>query len=125
MEKKGGRSSIIDQYWVEMVSHTPIFILGYYICMYICMHAHTCMHTLVMCDIDHNRDVLYQNIKPLISQHDTYHDTLYNLSRYTYASATLACDLQCKKLSNKICYETITFITCNVLIIQLIWQLNT
>ena len=121
MEKKGGRSSIIDQYWVEMVSHTPIFILGYYICMYICMHAHMHAHTS---DVQY-RDVLYQNIKPFISQYDTYHDTLYNLSRYTYASTTLACDLQCKKLSNKICYETITFITCNVLIIQLIWQLNT
>ena len=30
--------------------------------------------------------------------------------------------LQCTKLSNKICNETITFITCNVLMMQLIWK---
>ena len=28
--------------------------------------------------------------------------------------------LQCKELSNKTCYEIITFITCNALVIQLI-----
>ena len=64
------------------------------------------------------RDFLYRDIKPI-------YITIRYISRYTYTSSTLACDLQCNKLSNKICYETITFITCNVLIIQLIRQLNT
>ena len=41
------------------------------------------------------------------------------ISRYTFgiASSTLVCDLQFKKLSSKICYETITY---NVLIIYII-----
>ena len=55
------------------------------------------------------RDFLYHDIKAV-------YITIRCISRYTYTSSTLACDLQCNKLSNKICYETITFITCNVLI---------
>ena len=42
VEKKGGRSSIIDQYWVETVSHTTIlyWVIARVI-MYIFMHTVT------------------------------------------------------------------------------------
>ena len=81
-------------------------------------------YALLISDVRY-RDFLYPNIKHKAC---LYHNTIYvyiYISRYTYASSTPAYDLQCKKLSTKICYETITFITCIVLIIQLIWQLNT
>ena len=53
-----------------------------------------------MCNIEF---FLYHNIKPVYIMIYIY--ILY-ISQYTYASARLAYDLQCKKLNNKICYET-------------------
>ena len=83
-----------------------------------CCHAHNTKDVAVVISEELYRDFYITMQSLFISWYNIYH-------RNTYASSALACDLHCKKISNKICSENITFITYNVLIIQLIWQLNT
>ena len=83
------------------------------------MHTPTQMHTPTHM---HTHPRTHTHTPRHVHTHTHTHTHWYNIY-HDICALVLICYLQCKKLSNKFCYKTITFIPYNVLIMRWIWKL--